>query len=326
MSFPTGADSATAGPGTRTAGTVAAGGTGDVLDLLGIEPADRDECLALLARPPAAGAALVLDFLARNLGGSGEDIPGPLRPDSSRARKYGRISECDWIEAYLRFAPTVRRWHARRGIPEPVSTATLNDLGRNLAINRRVHGRFGLDTYGWLAHAFAGRLFQLGRLQYLLHRPAAAIPAVGPGEEVLGIHIPEGGSLAPRIVAESLARAAPFFARHFPGRPVRTANCESWLLDPYLAAHLDPGSNVARFAALFTPYGTPRDTPTDAVYFTFRTRSMAGLASGTSGLPRTTALQRLVLDRIAAGGTWQLGYGYLVLTHQPPRIPRLPLR
>ena len=180
-----------------------------------------------------------------------------------------------------------------------------------MAINRRVHHRFGMDTYKWLNHAFAGRLYQLGRLQYLIHQPAAEIPGVGDGDWILGVHIPEGGGLGADAVAQSLALATEFFDHHFPDKPVRTANCESWLLDPYLLAQLDPASNIAKFAALFTPYGEPRNEPTDAVYFTFRTRSMENLAA----LPRTTALQQIVVDRIVAGGAWQLGFGCL-------RLPR----
>ncbi len=82
------------------------------------------------------------------------------------------------------------------------------------------------------------------------------------------------------------------------------------MLDPYVAGHLDSDSNIVRFANRFTPYGHPLDAPTDAVYFTFRTRSVdPELAS----LPRRTSLQRMVLERIDDGGCWQLGFGYLEL-------------
>lgn len=272
------------------------------LDILDIAAEDRAGALELLDGPATPAVEKVLAHLAARLGGSDTSNPDLGTPEIP-------VSELDWLSAMLRFVPEVLAWHAARDIPEAVSHATLADFGRNMAINRRVHHRFGMDTYKWLNHVFAGRIYQLGRLQYLIHQPSATIPGVAAGEWILGVHIPEGGGLGPAAVNDSLALAAEFFAKHFPEKPVRTANCESWLLDPYLSAHLDADSNIARFAALFTPYGDPRDEPTDAVYFTFRTRSMEDLAT----LPRTTALQQIVLDRIDAGGAWQLGFGYLRL-------------
>ncbi|MDQ6752940.1 MAG: acyltransferase domain-containing protein [Actinomycetota bacterium] len=269
----------------------------DVLDLLGVEPQDEAECSRLLAGEPGPAVAKVLELLAERLGSEAE---APAR--------HGQ-TELSWIEGYLRFTPEIVRWHAEHDVPEVISRATLADIGRNLAINRRVHGRFGLDTWPWLGHHFAGQLYQLGRLQYLLHRNQGAIPGVRPDEWILGIHIPESGSLAPAAVAQSLALARPFIGASFPDRPVNTANCASWLLDPYLPSHLDAASNIVSFARMFEPYGRPVDTPSDAVYFTFRTRSMDRLAE----LPRGTALQRTVLERIEDGGTWQLGQGYLTL-------------
>jgi GNAT-like C-terminal domain/N-acyltransferase N-terminal domain len=276
--------------------------TDTAIDYLNIAVEDRDEALALLEGTISPAAARVQDYLLERLGTADDSVPELGTAELP-------VTERDWLEAMLRFVPALLQWHAQQDIPDAVTRDTLADFGRHMAINRRVHGQFGMDTYKWLTHVFAGRIFQLGRLQYLIHQPTAAIPGVAAGEWILGIHIPEDGGLSHASVAESLASAVPFFATHFPGRPVTTGNCESWLLDPYLAAHIDEWSNIFRFAALFTSYAEPRNEPTDAVYFTFRTRSMENL----DALPRTTALQRLVLDRIAAGGTWQLGFGYLVL-------------
>ena len=272
------------------------------LEYLTIAPEDRPGALALLQAPVTPAVEQVLAHLTARLGSSDDSIPELGRPEAP-------VTEFDWLTAMLHFVPATVAWHSDRGIPEATSRATLADFGRQMAINRRVHQRFGMDTYKWLNHVFSGRIYQLGRLQYLIHQPAGKIPGVSPEEWILGIHIPEDGGLSAEAVAHSLALAAPFFATHFPEKPVGTANCESWLLDPYLSAHLAPSSNIAKFAARFTPYGEPRNEPTDAVYFTFRTRSMENLAA----LPRTTALQQIVLNRIDAGGAWQLGFGSLTL-------------
>ncbi len=278
--------------------------TEQILVYLAVEAADRAACAQLLEGAPGPAAADVITALRTTLCTGASEPPVPVQ-----------AGETDWIEAYLRLTPELLRWHAERGIADEISRATLADVGRNLAINRRVHGRFGMDTHTWLIHHFTGRLYQLGRLQYLLHRgpePAAGggIPGAEPGDWLLGIHIPESGGLDPETVHASLELARPFFSRHFPAQPVRIADCASWLLDPYVASHLDPDSNIVQFANRFTPYGHPLDTPTDALYFTFRTRSsVTELAS----LPRRTSLQRMVLERIDDGGCWQLGFGYLEL-------------
>ena len=111
--------------------------------------------------------------------------------------------------------------------------------------------------------------------------------------------------------------AAPFFAEHFPDQHVETAICASWLLDPYLAEHLAPTSNIVSFQRQFTPYGDLRDDELDALYFTFGTRSLDGLDK----LPRRSSLQRVVLDRLDAGGRWHVAHGYRPLSPRNPNAP-----
>lgn len=268
-----------------------------LFDLLDIQDDDAHECAALLATPPGAGVRAALAAMEARLG----TFP-------SEAASAEGCTETDWIEALLRFAPAAAAYHRSLGIPDALSAAILADLGLNLRINRRVHGRFGLDTWAWLTLHMAGNMFRIGRLQYHLVR--AGSPAPVPEDEwVLGMHIPEDGGLSPAVVDESLAQAHDFFDCFFPDKAVEVATCDSWMLDPYLAARL-PESNIASFARRFT-LDRCSDAASDAVYFTFRTRNMADLAR----LPRDTSLQRVVLERIDDGGTWQLGHGHL-------RLPR----
>ncbi|MBW4094730.1 MAG: DUF5596 domain-containing protein, partial [Acidobacteria bacterium] len=273
----------------------------EILRLSGIQAPDRQECLDLLSGAPSSNVARRLDVLQQRLAGIQSGLPADSPDDGG--------TESDWISAYLRFSPQIIHWHHQHDIPAAVSEATLGDLGLQIAIHRRVHGSFGLDTWPWLGSHYRGALYRLGRLQFLLHQESARIPGALPGEWVAGVHIPEDGALNPAVIDESLAAAGEFFATYFPDRAIRFADCESWLLDPYLREQLDPASNISRFAYRFTPSGEPTDQPADAVYFTFRTRTLDQLDL----LPRDTALQRVVLDRIADGGVWQLGYGYLPL-------------
>ena len=212
------------------------------------------------------------------------------------------------LAAYLEAAPAVADWMIRRGIAPATIAATIGDLGRHLRLHRAHTGAFGFDATWWLATVLSGTLFQLGRLQFQLRRlrPDEPQPPVAPAPWFLDVHIPEAGPLAPDAVCESFDRAALFFARHFPKQPARTAICNSWLLDPFLADHLPPTSNIVTFGQSFTPYGEPVDDDLDAVYFTFGVRSLEGI----HGLPRRSSLQRLVLDRIASGGRWTRARGY----------------
>ncbi|MFP3580458.1 acyltransferase domain-containing protein [Arthrobacter sp. SIMBA_036] len=274
----------------------------ELFQTLDIRGEDAAGCAELLSSPPSEHVKEALAALNGRLGTfPSEAIPaGP-----SGAHE---CSETDWIEALLRFAPTVADYHRRLGISPAVSSATLADVGLQLRINRRVHGKFGLDTWTWLTLHMAGNLFRLGRLQFHLIRAAGADDgAAEPPSWVLGVHIPEGGSLSPALVDASFAEARSFFAQHFSDKRAALATCESWMLDPYLLDRL-PASNIASFARRFTVERCT-DAPTDAVYFTFRQRGLENLHA----LPRDTSLQRTVLERIDDGGTWQLGHGYLRL-------------
>lgn len=262
-----------------------------LFELLDITGEDAVECARLLASPPGEAVQRAISTMKDRLG----TFPRESVPADG-------TSETDWIEALLRFAPSVHAYHLELGISPAVSAASLADVGLQLRINRRVHQRFGLDTWGWLTLHMAGNLFRLGRLQFHLVR------AGGPESEwVLGIHIPEDGGLSPALVDASFAEARSFFPQYFPDQRAATATCDSWMLDPYLAERL-PSSNIASFARRFT-VDRCTDAPTDAVYFTFRHRGLEGL----EGLPRETSLQRVVLERIDDGGTWQLGHGHLGL-------------
>ncbi|MDQ0030535.1 acyltransferase domain-containing protein [Arthrobacter bambusae] len=268
----------------------------ELFRLLDIHGEDASECASLLGSPPGGGTRQALAILHTRLGA----FP-------SESASADGCTETDWIEALLRFSPVVYRHHLSLGIPPEASAAILADVGLNLRINRRVHGRFGLDTWGWLTLHMAGNIFRIGRLQFHLVPGGAGGSAAAGDSWVLGVHIPEDGGLSPDLVDASFKQAREFFDRYFPDKAVSTASCESWMLDPYLAQKL-PDSNIAAFARRFT-LDRCSDAPGDAVYFTFRHRGMANL----DRLPRETSLQRVVLERIDDGGVWQLGHGHLAL-------------
>ena len=215
------------------------------------------------------------------------------------------------LAAFLETLPDIRRYHQELGISDEVSWATLADLGKQLDVSRRTNGEFGLETHWWMTIHWTGTIYALGRLQFLLHQvpDSHPVPGTGPGEWVIGVHIPESGPLTPELVDDSFDRAREFFPRVFPEQTVKTATLGSWLIDPYLLDNLPQDSNTVRFGRRFTPYGEPVDSQDSAIFFTFRSHDLTNLAQ----YPRDTRLQRLVLERIENGGTWQTAFGYLRL-------------
>lgn len=198
-------------------------------------------------------------------------------------------------------------FHRSRGVPEEVTAATLRELGQQVWVHRLTFGTFGLHTYGWLVWTWSGSLYWLGRLQFNLER-LDGDGSRSPGW-VVSTHIPRSGPLHPEAVDDSLARAAAFFPRHFPERPVQDFWCSSWLLAPELAGALDPGSNMARFQRRWHLYGEPMPGDEDALFFTFAHRGEVDLAA----LPQQTSLQRAVVARLRSGEHWSSRQGRVPL-------------
>ncbi|MFJ9036425.1 acyltransferase domain-containing protein [Streptomyces sp. NPDC102406] len=230
----------------------------------------------------------------------------------------GEMGRCFAVFVLVAALPYVRAHHRERGIPEEVSRRSLADLGRNLAVHRRRFGTTGLLAQGWLTRHFRGALYQLGRLQFERVCPgrgtgtwlAEAGAGVGPGDPVLGVHIPDfRGPLTPAACDDSIRQAREFFARHYPREPVRVAICESWLLDRQLRRYLPAESNIVRFQDRFAVEDVTGE-PEDDIPVTF---VFGGTETPRALLPRRTSVQRAVLDHLDAGGHWYVGRGWFPL-------------
>ena len=220
-----------------------------------------------------------------------------------------------YVVAFAEFLPTTLAAHARRGIPEATSRATLADVGRHVRIARRLYGVHACIEQHWLQAHLRGILYDLGRLQFTLAElelgqnelDGAGIDAA-PGTPVVETHIPETGPLDADAVDASFARAQAFFSAHFPELgTIRFATCESWLLDPQLA-DIVPGTNIARFGARYRLFRTAHESDQSALDFVFRAPT-----TPRDELPRDTRLQRGLLDHLAQGGHIEARYGWLEL-------------
>lgn len=270
---------------------------------LGLRPDDLAEALASAVAVRRSAAALTeVDRLADALRGTVGRFPGepdrdPFPDHDGEADPHGVGVLALW--ALVVTAADLVAFHRERGVPDDVSADTLRELGQQLHVHRLTFGEFGLHTYGWLAHTWSGSLYWLGRLQFNLE-------LLDEGR-VCSTHIPRSGPLDPASVDAAFSRAAQFFRTHFPDRPVTDFWCRSWLLDPALAAALDPASNMARFQSRWRLYGEPMPGDDDALFFCFARRGAVDPAT----LPRETSLQRAILDRWAVGGHWSVRDGRL---------------
>ena len=280
-----------------------------IFERLAIDEHDQQEILAAWPSPAVdfdiwRSLEDAYETLTKDLGGHAPlELPGPPLDSTPTARYF-------FVYVYLAALSDVRRFHAQRRIPDEVSWATLSDLGRNLKRDRLLLGDGGLRTSGWLTLHFRGSIYELGRLQF--NRRDATRARVGDspdaGEPALDIHIPESGPLTPEACDDSLARAQPFFARHFTETPPRLGTCTSWLLDPQLADYLGPESNIIRFQRRFELIDESHDGDAAVLRFVFHR-----IAPNIDHLPQRTTLERAIVAHLREGRHWRDRTGWLTL-------------
>lgn len=210
---------------------------------------------------------------------------------------------------YLAAACTAREINGARGIPDDVFLATMGCFGRFLQEARVRCGRFCFDRAFWAWRQLSGQLFRLGTLEfeYRLLQPDEPAPPQGQaGTPVLSVHIPSDAVLTEAALADSYARALPFFAQYgaalAPAGAPQTLLCHSWLLSPGLYELLPAGSGIRRFADGYRLYASD---PDDSSFYEWL---FAG-RQPPQPLPQTTSLQRAVCAYLQAGGRIGSGYG-----------------
>ena len=142
--------------------------------------------------------------------------------------------------------------YRERGIPETVLTDTMSDLETWMRHDLRHNGTWGLSNIRWLINHVTGKLFRLGRLQFM---PLQVVgthweQVLGPGARVLDIHIPEGARLTDEACLQSYRQAVAFFARHFPEERYGAFVCTSWLLCPQFGQILPRSRTSCGFRAV----------------------------------------------------------------------------
>lgn len=199
-----------------------------------------------------------------------------------------RFEDDPLAQSFVARIPELRARHRALRLTDEESLATIQALPRHVALHGACGGEPGGWEVEWIEMIWAGKLSELGRLQFEDH-----------GDGVLDVHIPETGlPLEPDACDASFARARDVYPDH------QAAQCTSWLLDPQLAEALPPASNIVRFQRRFVLRDEGREANDDVRRFVFHTYEQ-DLDKLT---PRTT-LERALAERMRAGGTWRAPTG-----------------
>ena len=128
---------------------------------------------------------------------------------------------------------------------------------------------------------------------------------LSPADDVVTIHIPEGGKLELQAVKESIALARDVFGKYFP--QAKAFVCQTWFIDPNLRGEvIREGSNMAAFGDLFDVICGPdsQNHPVFEHIFKVRPQPLEDLVP-------VTGLQERVLRRALRGERIFWGFGVL---------------
>lgn len=227
------------------------------------------------------------------------------------AEKYLQSGEEPQLEAGLlpifvlgHMADYALEQNTARGIQKEVTVATLKDVNLWIGNYELQHGVLGLAEFHWLTKHYTGRLFRLGRLQFI-HEPVKY--GAPEGDVVLDTHIPQDAPLNEEACLASFAWAKEFFAAHFPEKDPKYFICGSWLLNPQLADLLGEDSNITKFMRLWSGYCPAANSSNQAIQRVF---GLGFKAEDMANAPENTRLQRALKAHFLKGGTLKGTGGY----------------
>ena len=178
------------------------------------------------------------------------EIDADASIDSYSPEKY---SDEENALNYLYMCESAKKRYSELGIGLDIMYATLKDIVFYSAAQSEIKGHFCLGEYGWITRHLSLNLFQLGRLQLGMGECEHDIPEYGicKGDNVLEMHIPEGGPLDKAECLKSVELAKEFFAKYFPDFKYEHFTTDTWLLDTTINDLLKPSSNIIKFQEMF---------------------------------------------------------------------------
>jgi len=233
------------------------------------------------------------------------------------------------VLALLGFIPALQSFYVKRGIPHEFLLDTLQDFNVSMNAYAVSDGYCGIggSYMRWQLNHLTGRLFGLGRLQFI-HKPYSgpsrvayyngkyemlspdaplpieSCPSLTPGDSLLDVHIPRQGPLEYEACVESYRQALGFFKKYFPELDIKGFMCGSWLLSPKLKEILPPEANIYRFNDDYFIY---KIGVGNSALYTYVFRVKEG-----EELPEKTSLQRALKKHLADGGYVGSGTGVIL--------------
>jgi hypothetical protein len=238
----------------------------------------------------------------------------------------------EWLSSYLvspfvrlgRFEYQMREWDGGVGVfrrdSDGAVVAVAGDAAR-VGDDGLLLGDDAPQTSGWTAkrgetaEAFTGfPIDPAGRIvrrEVRLPRPDWR-RVLAAGDAVLDLHIPFGGGMDRERVRDSLKRAAAFFPRYHPDRPVRMLVLTTWFMDPRVPEVLGEESNAARFQRAC--YLHPCDPDPDGLWFVLGAKFTE---KPLDELPARTSVQRALAGFLKRGGKWHGGSMFVLPEDMP---------
>ncbi|MBO7217300.1 MAG: DUF5596 domain-containing protein [Clostridia bacterium] len=191
-----------------------------------------------------------------------------------------------------------------RGVDREISLKTLRDINVWLNNYKNRYNEWGVWKFSWLAYAFRGDLFHLGRLQFRIEKILHGVPS---GEYGIETHIQQGKPLKVEDCLASFDMAREFFKKHFPEYHPDYFMCDSWLLNPNLEK-IAPESNIAKFMKLWEKIEFPDDGGAQAVerIFGFDVKPC-----DVADFEPVTTLQKNAKEFLLSGGDLRMTAGYI---------------
>ena len=127
---------------------------------------------------------------------------------------------------------------------------------------------------------------------------------LSPGDDVVTVHIPEGGRLRPDIVYDSMVNAKKVFSKYFPS--FKAFVCQTWFIDPNIKEILPKGGNLEAFANMFDVISGP-----DSMYHPVFEHIFKTKRCNFSELQPRNEFQRKILEYVSEGNRMYWGFGVL---------------
>lgn len=235
----------------------------------------------------------------------------------------GKLADGAGVHAYAAellmfccFARRLREIYKEKGYSDKIWLDTMLDIRTKLMECHKMYGIWGSFVMFWFPQYFTLERFALGRLQYQTAPYYATREPYTVGDatvyysdsRALEIHIPSSGRLDEDAVTDSLKRAYKFFdGTEYMHGGILICECSSWLLYPGLEEVLPETSNVVHFSRNFEITLSKDDPEFEDCWRVFN-KNWDG---DPSSLPRDTAMQRCIAERLASGKTMGSAVGIL---------------